>query len=128
MKKCANYGSLLYTEVETLLYLCPLSAVCESLSVSVPFISVSALSIVQAVKLETLTQCRTNIGPMSTALTQHKSTIELMCRVWCHAKCVNINPALVQSIVPLPGYRQHQVLTRAEWIRSAKHWRSWSKI
>ena len=36
-----------------------------------------------------------------------------------HRRQANINPALVQSIVPvLPAcrYRQHEVLTRAEWI------------
>ena len=36
-----------------------------------------------------------------------------------HRRRPNINPALVQSIVPVPPacrYRQHKVLTRAEWI------------
>ena len=36
-----------------------------------------------------------------------------------HRRRVNITPALVQSIVPVPlvcRYRQHEVLTRTEWI------------
>ena len=36
-----------------------------------------------------------------------------------HRRRANINPALVQSTVPLPPacrYLQHEVLTRTEWI------------
>ena len=44
-----------------------------------------ALFIMQAVKQETLTQCRANGGPQT--LSQHQPSIGLPCRVWRHAEC-----------------------------------------
>ena len=49
----------------------------------------------------------------------HNARIMLAHRLQRHKRRANINPALVQSIVPVPPacrYRQHEVLTRTEWI------------
>ena len=92
-----------------LLYLCALSAICEC-----PILFGPALSIVHADKHKTLTKCSANVGPPSTTLRQHYLNMGQR-----HRPQANINPALVQIIVPVPPacrYRQHEVLIRAEWI------------
>ena len=102
---------------DMLLYHCPLGLCVLSHSF------LPANSIVQAVKLGRLTQCRANVSPPSTtsslALGQRLvfgATLNVCQR---HRWRANINPALVQSIVPVPSacrYLQHEVLTRTEWI------------
>ena len=108
-----------------LLYLCPLS-LSQSVSVSVPFISV-----------QRFLSCRrsyTRRWPNAGLMLAHRlwgwaniSPVFGYCVVFSvtlnvgqrHRRRANINPALVQSIVPVPPacqYRQHEVLTRAEWI------------
>ena len=116
-----NYGSSLYTEVGT----CCLTlsaqsvSVCESVS---PIHFSPALSIMQALKHKTLTQCWANIGPPSTttSTTGYRFVFGAKLNVGqCHRRRVNINLALVQSIVPVPPpcrYLQHEVLTRTEWL------------
>ena len=89
------YVSPMYTEGETCWFTSVLSAPSVSVCVSVFSIQFcSTLSLMQAVKHETLTQC------------------------WA-----NNNPASVQNIMPVPTasqYRQHEVLTRAERILASK--------
>ena len=67
----------------------PLSSQCIlSVYLSHSFLSVCpALSIEQAVKHETLTQCWANIGPPFTILSQHLPSIGLLCRVSRHVEC-----------------------------------------
>ena len=64
----------------------PLSAqsvsVCDSVS---PIHFSPALSIVQAVKDDMLTQCWANVIPPPMMLSQHQPSIGLLCRVWRHA-------------------------------------------
>ena len=87
----------------------------------------SSFSILQAVKHKTLTQCWANVGPPSTSCWTNISPV-LGYHVLFgatlnvgqhHSQWANINPALVQSIVPIPSacrYRQYEVLTRTELI------------
>ena len=63
----------------------PLSA--QSVSVYARIHFSPALSIVQAVKHETLTQCWANVGPLPTRLSQHYPSTGIPCRVWRHAEC-----------------------------------------
>ena len=104
-----------------------ISAVCESVS-ECPIHLCPALSIVQAVKDETLTQCWTNVGPPSTTLSQHQPSIGWPSRVWCHAEC---GPASKTAGQHYPSFgSKHRagtasmlvppaVLTRAEWIMAS---------
>ena len=106
-----------------LLYLCPLSAV----SVSVPFISVQRFLSCRRSNTRRwpndglmLAHCLirrwANISPLLGYCVTFGATLIVGQR---HRRRANINPALVQSIVPVPRvwrYRQHEVLTRAEWI------------
>ena len=79
------YVSPLYTEVGTYCFT-PVRSVCHSVNLS-PIHFSPALSIVQAVKHETLTQCWANVGPSSTMLSQHQPCIGLPCRVWRNVEC-----------------------------------------
>ena len=95
-----------------ILYLCPLS-----LSQYFP----PALSIVQVVKHETLTQSWTNVGPPSTTLAQHQPSIGLLCRFCRHAECGPASHSGGQTLTHFLfkascWYCQLEVLTRAEWI------------
>ena len=104
-----------------LVYLCQLSvsvALCESIC---PIHFCPALSIMPAVKHETLMLAHrlrrwANISPVLGYPVMFGATLNVGQR---HRRRANINPALVQSIVPVPPacrYCQHEVLTRAEWI------------
>ena len=109
---------------EYVVYLCPLSAVCESVSVSVPFISIqrflprswsntrrwsnSGLMLAHSLR------CWANISPVLGYYVVFDATLNVGQH---HRWRANINPALVHSIVPVQPacrYRQHEVLTRAE--------------
>ena len=59
----------------------------SALSVFLSHSFLPALSIVQAVKQATLTQCWADVGPLSTRPTQHWPSIELPDHVWRHAEC-----------------------------------------
>ena len=78
------------------------------LPVTAHVVCVSLCVSVQAVEHDTFTQCWVYVGPPSTTLTQHYPSIGLLCRVCVslyvgqrHRQRDNINPALVQSIVPV---------------------------
>ena len=111
---------------DMLLYLCPLSAVCESVSVSVPFIwdqrfplcrlSNTGRSPNAGLMLAHLLRRWANISPVLGQRLVFGATLNMG---QCHRPRAYINPALVQRIVLVPPacwYRQHEVLTRTEWI------------
>ena len=84
---------------------CPLSLCRSVLSVCMSH------SIMQTVKHETLTQCWDNVfSPVLGYRVVFDATLNMGHR---HRRRASINPPLVQSTC---WYRQHEVLTRAEWI------------
>ena len=102
-------------------YLCSLSAVCEFVSVSVPFISVQHFLSCRRSNTRRRPNARlmlvhrlrrsVNISPVLGYHVVFGARLNVGQR---HRRQANINPALIQSIVPVPPacqYRQHEVLT-----------------
>ena len=109
-----------------LVYLCPLSAVYESVSVTVPFIQVQRfLSCRQSntrrrlnagLLLALRLRRWANISPVLGYCVVFGATLNVGQR---HRRRANNNPALAQGILPVPlacRKRQNKVLTWAEWI------------
>ena len=100
----------LYTEVGTCWFTSVPSV--RSGRLSVAFISVSLSSAFYCAGGQT----RANISPVLGYRVVFGATLNVRQH---HRQWANINPALVQSIIPVPTacrYCQHEVLTRAEWI------------
>ena len=92
----------------------PLSTQCFcriSVSLCVPFISVQ--------RFLSCRRSNTRRWPNAGLMLAHRLFVATLNVGQRHRRRANINPALVQSIVPVPPacrYCQHEVLTRAEWI------------
>ena len=113
-----------------LAYLCQLSLTAQfasvrSLRLYILFISVLLSSAFYRAGVQTrdvdpmlahCLQCWANINPVLGYHVVFGATLNVGQR---HRQRANINPALVQSILPVPPacrYRQHEVLTVTEWI------------
>ena len=88
-----------------------------------------ALSILQTVKHETLTQCWADVGPPSTMLSQNEPSIGLPCCVWRHAECrpasqILHGPTLTQLWFEAScPYCQHAGIGRMRyWIGLNGYW------